>query len=141
MSLKYPDGYTGTSRDPHCGVLAVAICAGVSFETAWDIFKSYRTPRQRARWRGATNWQERDLALLQLKVDYGTLAVRRQTLLAFVRDVAKPGETYMVRVRGHVVTVRDGMVIDQTACAPASKHPSRRKFILRVTRITGKKGN
>lgn len=139
MSLSYPQGYA-PARKPHCGVLATAICAGVSFEAAWEIIQ--RQGGYPASWKGATYPGDRLAALRAFGVEVvqrrhvparhlPRLApeyVKQQglvegcTVATFVRRFARPGVIYMVQVSGHVVTIRDGIVADQCGLSPAARH-------------------
>lgn len=150
--MNYPDGYS-PRREPHCGVLAVAMCAGVPFEKAWDLFAKHRGPQ----WRGVTNHAQRIMALAELGAKHSdTFHVPAATLRAyrtiqgsvpsdmaprvtaatFAAKYARPGVTYMLRVGGHVLTLRDGMLADQGGIAPAAKHKSARQIVGISTIVT-----
>lgn len=123
---------------PNCGVTAVAIVAGVSFETAWSVIKSIG--RYRGNWKGKTTFIEREKALQALGVAYqhvgGFGSPRfRPTLQSWVRDHARPGVRYMVQTTGHIQVVCNGMVADQHGVQPVSKHWGRRKRVRDVIEI------
>jgi len=144
----YPDGYAAPQREPHCGVLSVAICAGVSFERAWAACAA-NLRKRRGPWRGETYAFERREALQDLGVAFDertyvpSSLLRRCTadyaerkglaercnLASFAKRHAKPGRTYMVQVRGHVVTLRDGIAIDQHQAAPVAEHRAARMLL------------
>lgn len=145
----YPDGYA-LSFEPHCGVLSVAMCAGVSFERAWDACGDAGT--RGPGWRGLTDEGERRAALVALGVrfsealaiptrrmkrnpQWGGMCIARCSVSTFAAKRAKPGVTYMVRIKRHVVTVRDGMVADQSGISPAARHPTARRMICSVWTI------
>lgn len=119
-------------RGGNCGVLSVAICARVSFEKAWAAC------RMRKGSKGATSAYQRETALNSLKVRFEkrAMSARRSTMRVFVRDFTVPGATYMVTTSRHVVTVRDGIVIDQQGASPAATHWTRNKRVIRSWRIT-----
>lgn len=150
----YPADYGTDGRNGgHCGVLAVAMAAGVSFEAAWDALK--RIGKKPHNWKGSTRPHERAEALKGFGVRFAEQRLvsaslisglcpayveamgygPRCTVATFATRKAKPGVTYMVRVRGHVVTVRDGMIADQTGIHPAAKHRSARCHANMITEI------
>jgi hypothetical protein len=141
----YPADYGAVPMGGHCGVLATAIFAGRDFQQAWDAL------RRPGRWSGQTNCQTRRAVLQGWKVPFratfhvtrGDFAyfkgasplspydasLPRCSVVTFARRYAKPGVTYMLRVRRHVVTLRDGIVIDQGCAAPADKHPEGKRLV------------
>jgi hypothetical protein len=140
--MNYPEGFSRAelSRKPICGVLSVALCANVSYPVAHAACKrAMNALGVGLRFRGRTYQVQREHALASLAVRFEkeTLGLG-ETLGHWVAKYAVPGVAYMVCVRGHVVTVRDGIIVDQNANLPAIMHPSRRKFVTRITRITGK---
>lgn len=146
--VAYPEGYTPAAQEPHCGVLATAICAGVTFDEAREAllspFATYGIPaKYKGKLQRGMTWAtQREAALLQMGVTYVSLTgLPAMTLKTFVKRHAKAGRTYMVTVTRHVVTVRDGMVIDQSACAPVDQHPSRNKRLSNTPLAFEPKGN
>lgn len=143
----YPADYGSVPMGGHCGVLATAIFAGRTFQQAWDALR----PRNKRSWGGATNCATRRAVLKAWGVAFratfhvtrGEFAyfkgespllpydasLPRCSVATFARRYAKPGVTYMLRVRRHVVTLRDGIVIDQSCAAPADKHPEGKRLV------------
>lgn len=119
-------------RGGNCGVLSVAIVAGVSFEKAWAAC------RMRKGSKGATSAGQREIALNALKVRFEKkrFLKTRPTVRVFARDWTVPGVTYMATTHGHVVTVKDGIVIDQQGASPAATHWTRNKRVISAWRIT-----
>jgi hypothetical protein len=125
----------------NCGVLSVAMCANVSFAVAEKACKLS------SRSKGGTNHYQREQALKALGVRFESKLVMvkvgngayckyvQPTIRTFVRDHTAPGVTYMLRVNKHVVTVRDGIVMDQQSVKPAAEHWSRNMRVTRVTKI------
>ncbi len=121
----------------NCGVLAVAICAGVSFEKAKEAC------RLRKGSKGGTSHAQREEALKRLGVSFESRAhghhsfakIKTMKVSTFARDWTVPGAVYMLRVSHHVVTVRDGIVMDQNGVSPAATHWTRNKIVTRSTRI------
>jgi len=128
--IDYPDGY---QPGPICGVLSTAICAGVSFYAAHAWFKA----RKGAKWKGSTTVSVRDEALKHFGVKFETKRWTRPrpTVKTFAAKHAAKGATYMLRVRGHVVTLRNGWVLDQHERAVACLHDRRNCIVTHSTRI------
>ena len=126
------------SKKPICGVLAVALCAGVSYDVARDACRRSMA-EGRQRFGGRTHHKQRIKALSSLAVKFVDLTFNGNiTLGNWVASYAVPGALYMVNVTGHVVAIRDGFVIDQFSRCHISQHTSRRKQVKNITRITGK---
>jgi len=148
-AITYPTDYGTVTPGGHCGVLAVALLAGRSFQEAWGALSP--PGLRRGRWKGATNHPARMAVLRRWAVPVRTAmhmtaadlrfmggksplasfdrALPRCSVATFARDHAKPGVTYMLRVSRHVVTLRDGIVIDQQHAAPAASHRSGRCIV------------
>ena len=143
----YPADYGAVPMGGHCGILATAIFAGRTFQQAWDALH-LEIPfawKRSGRWKGKTNHGQRMAVLERWNVPHrvtphvskGSLAflpeglgyLPRCSVATFAARHAKPGVTYMLRVSGHVVTLRDGIVIDQSAAAPAACHRAARSLI------------
>ncbi len=119
---------------PNCGVIAVAVAAGVSFQKSWDTFKTINGRSDR--WRGVTYAHEHLAALRRLSVKY----VRQRdgigrTLAAFVRDHTNQTGTYFISTGRHVQIVRGGVVIDQRGPAPIAEYWGRNKRVKRALKI------
>lgn len=131
--MYYPsDWKEELARKPICGVLAVAVVADITFEEATNLVKKHMLPHQK-RHGGKTYAEQRLGALDDCGVKYMPINVKRQTLLRFLRD--NPEGTYMIEVTGHVVTYKDGLVIDQSEIAPVEEHWAKRKFVITVHEI------
>lgn len=153
----YPDGYAAPQRKPHCGVLSTAICAGVTFETAWDTIGAIRKPSRKP-WDGRTFNCDRQEALRRLGVTFTQRVyfpakhlrglcreycdrqgfAERCSLLTFARRHAKPGVTYMIQIARHVVTLRDGIAVDQGSAVPVGEHWCAKRMLQTTLEITGK---
>lgn len=121
---------------PSCGVLAVANFAEVSYEEAWLRFLKFR--KAPGRWKGRTYDHERAAVLTELGVDWVELnAYNRMTIGLFVRDYAAYHTRYKVMVSGHVVTVYNGIITDQTGAGNWNNHKMRfRRIIATWERLT-----
>lgn len=121
----------------NCGVVAVAACAGVTYDIAWGLIQGYTAKRLgKRKWTGGTFEWERAKALTALGVDHGVCAFKRgQQFRTWARTQAKPGVTYMVTVTGHVVTYKDGVFMDQCGSGPVETSTVGRKQMRGVTQI------
>ena len=127
---------------PCCGVVAVAVVAGISQAQAEKMLRA-EMPSHRSRWTGGTNKDQRNKVLAKLGIKFTSKYVftvvngnlKRTTLAIYVREYTAPGRTYMLVTNHHVVTVRDGIVIDQRGPAPAAKHWAAKQRVRHVTEI------
>lgn len=104
-------GSLGPSREPNCGVTAVAVIAGLPFAR---VFEDMRVWNGRARnWKGRTFTFELRRALTNYGIMLQEKLLWERKCLKYTLDDLQPNTTYLVSVTGHIVTVRDGMFIDQ----------------------------
>ena len=131
--MQYPEGYS--AKGPHCGVLSVAVCAEVSFDRAWLLIKKIKKPR--GLWKGSTFESDREQALWALGVKFAKTTVLKPNVRfrEFVANHAQPGFVYMVRMPGHVVTYKDGMLLDQSGLKPYRQHSAASKTVLSFIKI------
>ncbi len=140
--MEYPAGFD-PSRDsnrPLCGVLAVAIAAQVSLPVAWEACKR-NMPSHRQRMRGSTHSSQRDAALSQLAVKFyvfGKKQVEHLSVIEFARKAEGNGLVYILEIRGHAMTLKNGFIIDQHRCVPWQQYHHPRVKLKRVVRIDGK---
>ena len=140
---KYPEGFFSSyhSQKPICGVLAVALAAGVTYDVALaacrDAMKVVHPSRQR--FGGKTSAPQRELAMKRLgvkfeRVDY---VAKRPKLIDVIKDF-EPGVLYHVCTPGHVQTVKDGILVDQGRMLPVALCPQAKKRVSEVTKIIGR---
>ena len=131
----YPVGFDPeTHRNkPICGVLTIAIAAGVSYDKAHELCRQ-NMPSHRARFRGATYDTQRDAALKQAGIKF-TVLKPNISVMKFCDWFAKDGKTYLLQVRGHVMTLKNGFLIDQHICKPWQQYHHPRIKVKRVVRI------
>lgn len=136
--MDYPEDFTFEeySRKPICGVLSVAILAGVSFAEATKAIKANMLPHQK-RHGGKTYHAQRMGALSSLGVFFRERKVSsRMTLHRWVVNYCEPGKRYMITTSSHVVTVDEHWnVYDQVEVAYVGDHGSRRCFVREVLEI------
>lgn len=137
-----PDVPADAGRMPVCGVVAVAVAAGVSFATAWGLLgqlhdadvRGFRDKGNRRRvWRGETTFTDRACALFSLGVRWRHELMNVPTkFFVWDRDVARPGVTYVVSLGRHVVVYRDGLTLDQNGVVDAQVHWARHRLVADV---------
>lgn len=118
MSVKFerPDGFVADL--PNCGVVALAIVTGQSYATIWEWAKARRN--RTARWKGRMFTADLEPAMRRFKTRFYRADPRpkRVTLGAFAELHTIKGRTYLIRVPGHFLTLKDGIVIDNSRKSP-----------------------
>jgi hypothetical protein len=134
--MQYPTDFTPElKRKPICGVLSVAMTAGVTFKRATEVIKKNLMPFQK-RHGGKTYIPQRCNALKELGVAFKEIPLpRRMTLATYVRNYCKPFTTYMITTSRHVVTVKNRIICDQIEIAHIDMHNARRCFVCHVLEI------
>lgn len=142
--MEYPCGFdqSAMKHKPICGVLATALCAGVPYKVAHDRVReaTFKANPNRQRFGGRTYLRDLKSAMASLGVKLSeTIKVNKpMTVSRFAADVAKPGITYLLQVPGHFVTLRDGVLVDQTANALVNEHKVSRRQVQKFVAILGK---
>lgn len=108
-----------------CGVYALSVCLGVPFDTLMEAMRLKFNKRMS--WKGATTLPERLATLKAFGAEYTELTELKGLS---VIQAAWPGRLdtslpVMVHITGHVLTLYDGLVIDQCAACQAPDHRSR----------------
>ena len=139
----YPEGFFSSyhSQKPICGVLAVALAAGVTYDVAnaacRDAMKTVTPHRQR--FGGKTNTPQRELAMKRLGVKFErTNYVTNKPRLIDVINEFEPGVIYHVVTPKHVQTIKDGILIDQGVMQPVELCKQAKKRVSEVTKIIGR---
>lgn len=124
-----------------CGVVATAIAAGVSYEVAKATLKKamHSLYPDRQRMRGATTYAQRKLALSWLAVIYSEhVEFLGMSVESFAKYNSKPNVTYMICFKGHVFTLRNGIICDQSYNGPVENwYRSKRQINRPVIEIEG----
>jgi hypothetical protein len=127
--IKYPENMV--FHMPNCGIVAMAICARVPYEKSYEWFRLKMN--KRGNWRGKIN-HIHCAEFLRLQGIWFTWTkydkARIRTIGDFATWGAKPGVLYAVRSRGHLMTVKDGWICDQSSIATARVHWCRNKRVL-----------
>jgi hypothetical protein len=134
--MKYPADFTDDLRKkPICGVLAVAVVAGITFAEATEVIKRNLMPWQK-RHGGRTYPEQLEASLRELNVNFHVLPIMEKlTLERWITKYCNPGKTYMIATSRHFVTFRDGIVVDQYEINPISVFGARRCFVRQVLEI------
>lgn len=134
IAKEKPTGFAlpqGARLGPNCGVTAVAVVCGISFDEAWNALRFGRTRN----WKGRTTVSDWIRVLMSRNVSHEVRLARRTTLQHWTTYYAKPGVTYMVRTTGHVQVVKDGWVLDQLGAKPIGLFWGRRKRLTHIIEI------
>lgn len=139
--MDYPSGFD-FGRDnnrPICGVLAVALVAGVSLDVAFAACRR-NMPAHRSRMRGSTYDRQRDVSLSQLGVRFTVLPTNNLSVIEFaaLREDANDPFNYILEVRGHVLTLANNRLIDQCRNIHWTGYSHPRIKLKRIIRIDGK---
>ena len=117
---------------PNCGVTALAVSAGISFQKAWQTFRAVNPRVYNNRWKGGTYTSDQTKALERLQIAFYNLPIQKTNLKNFVRDYTQRDTVYMVTTGRHVQTVLNGHVIDQQGKKPINEYWGRKKFVQNV---------
>ncbi len=134
--LEYPEGFApALANKPICGVLAVAVCAKVSYQVANEACRRTMLSHQ-TRHGGRTYHDQRIAALRTLGAKFIELPLLTNiTLKNFVLKQAKRDVVYMVGVTGHVVTVLNNAVMDQAGCWNILLSPNAGENVRKIVEI------
>lgn len=137
--IDYPNGFDSDkhSNMPICGVLSLAIAAGVSFDVAHATCRS-TMDSHRQRFRGGISLKQLERAMDKLATRYvKRTVVGSLTLRKFAEKYAKPDTVYIMRKRGHLFTFKNGVVCDQGRNCDWTEYKPR-CIITHYYEITGK---
>jgi hypothetical protein len=141
MSVEYPSGFDSSihAKKPICGVLAVAIAAGVSYDVAHATMKKIAYEKGRKRFGGRTNrsWQHEALRRLAVKFTFKRIE-GNMTLRKFIENHAERDKVYIAHVRGHVMILKNNCLTDQNKSRNYLLTKNMQQQILDYTRIDGK---
>ena len=130
---------TDQRSGPNCGVTATAICAGVSFGRAWNVWRALGGYYARRNWKGGTYTSDQAKALEKLGIEHENVPFNRCTLNALAATLER-GKVYMVTTTSHVqsVTIDDqgaAFVADQRGVKPIADYWGKKKFVTKVREI------
>lgn len=136
---------TDQRSGPNCGVTATAICSGVSFNRAWNTWRSLgKAKYNKPQWKGRTYTHHQADVLNKLRVEFTNYTGSNcdgidKTLASFCKEWVGEGELWMVTTTGHVQSVtRHGgkvYVIDQSGAKEIGEHWGKRKRVKNAKHI------
>jgi hypothetical protein len=153
---KRPEGLVlpkGNQSGPNCGVTAMAIASGISFDASWDLLKKICSgPRfdgrgkawNSTKFTGGTYDSERakaykkiGLKTTEVKLDKikKRLKVKNLTLRKFMKWGSKKDTTYIITSGNHVQVAKDGWLIDQNGPTTIDKFWQRNAYIKLVREV------
>lgn len=139
MAVKFerPDGFI--SGLPNCGIVAIAIVSGFHYEqVAFWFQQAQKISRPRA-WKGWTKAHHYEPAMRAFKVRFywAKPAGKDRSLGWFSGWHTIAGKTYLVRIPGHVLVLRDGMILDNRGPGPrpVADDPMARRKVTHAWRI------
>jgi len=142
-AFEYPAGFFSSyhSQKPICGVLAVAIAAGVTYDVACqtltDSMKVVHPNRQRFGGKTTDAWRSHALRALGVKFEETIIVNKKPRLIDAIKDF-EPGVIYLVVTPNHVQAIRDGYLIDQGRLQRVELCPQAKKRVSSICKIIGK---
>ena len=141
--FEYPDGFFSSyhSQKPICGVLAIAIAAGVTYDVACATLTKALTVvhPNRQRFGGKTSAPQQSLALKWLGVQFEeTVITAKKPKLIDAVKTFEPGVIYLVTTPKHIQAIKDGYLIDQGRLQRVELCPQAKKHVSLIRKITGK---
>ena len=122
----------GTTIDklPLCGVMAVANCAGVAIQDAFEAFKAKF--KLGGSWKCRTNCNQLSAMLKHYNVKFQKTNSPNCNLARFIDWHTAKGKRYMVRTGNHFQYIEDGVVTDQRGSFPIDEFWGKRKMVTHV---------
>ena len=132
----------------NCGVVALAIACGVAYQTMWSHFAAKQ--KKPSAWKGSTYHSTYSPTLEKFGVTYKHTSYEKPTSLFSRRSGsnmsvadfalrAKANTTYLVRVRGHVLILRNQFYFDQRGGFPLGGARGAGQKVLDVWEIIDRK--
>ena len=120
---------------PCCGIFAAALASGKEPQEVFDAYKAKF--KKTGRWKGSTTTKGlKELMRNQLGVKFVEIPdLKWMTVRQFAVNYTKRSGTYLVWVRGHVMTISKGRLIDQWHCQPIETAKKNRCKIVSVVEI------
>jgi hypothetical protein len=123
-------------RRPLCGLLALAIVCDITIKKATADYQHVIGKTKRSSWKGYTQHKHyADVIKHNWKRCEWRKVPEKPILRVWVDRCTVKGRTYLVRVSGHVMVVKDGWVVDQWHRAPAGEHRAKRRFVTDIWEI------
>lgn len=134
--MQYPKDWTyELSQKGVCGILAVAISAGVSYKQANEACKKNMMPWQK-RHRGGTFTEQRMGALKTLGKRFVEIVPeQRRNVRTTIRELCRSDRTYVLTTAQHVLVYRNGELADQGLIDHYESHPGKRQFVKHIVEV------
>lgn len=136
--LEYPSGFEDTSfrKRGCCGILAIAMATGVSFERARKACKAGMLPHQK-RMGVRTYYRQRMNALWMLGVKTASVYnCDMGSVEYWIKNHAKLDTNYIISIRGHTMSYRNNAIGDQKGIYNYMLRPHiARQKIMEITEI------
>ncbi|MFC3706329.1 hypothetical protein ACFOOL_16400 [Devosia honganensis] len=118
MKFERPDGFV--SDLPNCGITALAVVTGQDYETMRLWFEKAMGIKRPGAWKGWTksSYYEKALRHFKVRFRWAVPAGASIALGAFSEMHTLKSATYLIRIPGHVLVLRDGLVLDNRGSEP-----------------------
>ena len=117
---------------PNCGVVALSVATEFSYGYVW---KALSVNKGNA-WKGRMYLIDMIDFLVRTGVGFKAEELKtKRVLYRWVDENTRPNQTYIVRVGGHYVTVRNGRVVDQHEESDIEDYSWKNKRVTDVIRI------
>ena len=134
--LARPVGYDSTGKRNNCAIVAFSAFSGVDYLTCENLFWAGVQRKGayscRKRWSGMTYPSQPFEVAKELNIELVEVPTRRMVLKTFIRKKAEPGVSYLICVTGHMMVLRDGIILDQNGSRYASVTIFHNRMIQRV---------
>ena len=145
-------------QGPNCGITAIAVATGISFDKSWNLHKQVNFRKRDGRWKGSTHDGERKLVLHKLKIKFVNHICYNKfnfkykkssvvpfshypiTLRKYIELNCNKTSTYIITTTGHVQVVKGKSVVDQGGVKTIEGFWGRNKKVVSVIEILKKFG-
>ncbi len=134
--MNYPSDFTEDMRKIGiCGVLAIAVATDSTMAEAHAACARNLMPHQKRHVRNTYDGQIEN-SIKELGKQVFTVETPKMNLARWEREYGpERNRTYVLFINGHVMTYRNGDLMDQEANCSIYEHPRRRCFVKKVMEI------
>ena len=137
MTVKFerPDGFVADL--PNCGIVALAIVTGQHYDTMRDWFAQAMGITRPNAWKGWTksSYYEKAMRHFKTRFYWAVPQGKPLTLEAFSDWHTIKDRAYLVRIPGHVLVLRNGIVLDNRGHGEKPVEKYRRRKVTHAWRI------
>jgi len=131
--MQYPVDFKEEHRSQGlCGVLAIAVAAGVTLADAHEACKR-NLDADRKRHVRSTSVPQIEASVRDFGKETVLYDVERTTVRRWAESFG--GRHAIVFTASHAMVYRDGLLCDQTEIAPAAQHDCKRRFVTQIMEI------